>query len=88
MIYFGIFLAAVSLAAFILYGADKSKARRGAWRIPEKVLLSLSFFGGAAGGLLGMVLFRHKIRKGAFRLVIPAALALQAALLLWVWIRR
>ena len=27
MIYFGIFLAAVSLAAFILYGADKSKAR-------------------------------------------------------------
>ena len=40
---------ALSAAAFIAYGADKSKARRGAWRIPEKVLLGLSFFGGAAG---------------------------------------
>ncbi len=81
MIYFGIFLAAVSLAAFILYGADKSKARRGAWRIPEKVLLSLSFFGGAAGGLLGMVLFRHKTRHWYFWAVNFVGLAWQLAAL-------
>lgn len=81
MIYFGIFLAAVSLAAFILYGADKSKARRGAWRIPEKVLLSLSFFGGAAGGLLGMVLFRHKTRHWYFWTVNFVGLAWQLAAL-------
>ena len=64
-----IYLAAVfalSAAAFIAYGADKSKARRGAWRIPEKVLLGLSFFGGAAGGLCGMLLFRHKTRHWYF----------------------
>lgn len=59
-------LAAVSLAAFIVYGADKSRAKRGAWRISEKALLCLSFFGGAAGGLLGMVLFRHKTRHWYF----------------------
>ena len=81
MRYFGIFLAAVSLAAFILYGADKSKARRGAWRIPEKVLLSLSFFGGAAGGLLGMVLFRHKTRHWYFWTVNFVGLAWQLAAL-------
>ena len=29
---------------FMIYGIDKSKAKRGAWRIPEKYLLSFAFF--------------------------------------------
>ena len=29
-----IYLAAVNITAFILYGADKKKAKRGQWRIP------------------------------------------------------
>lgn len=79
MIVFIVFLAAVSLAAFILYGVDKSRAKRGAWRISEKALLCLSFFGGAAGGLLGMVLFRHKTRHRYFWAVNFLGLAWQAA---------
>lgn len=59
MIYFGIVLAVMSVAAFVLYGSDKAKAKRGAWRISEKVLLSVSFFGGSVGGLAGMLLFRR-----------------------------
>lgn len=39
-----IFYGAMSLTALVTYGADKHKARSGAWRIPEKVLLLLSFF--------------------------------------------
>ena len=77
-----IYLAAVfalSAAAFIAYGADKSKARRGAWRIPEKVLLGLSFFGGAAGGLCGMLLFRHKTRHWCFWAVNVLGLLWQTA---------
>lgn len=77
-----IYLAAVfalSLAAFAAYGADKSKARRGAWRIPEKVLLGLSFFGGAAGGLCGMLLFRHKTRHWYFWAVNVLGLLWQTA---------
>ncbi len=77
-----IYLAAVfalSAAAFIAYGADKSKARRGAWRIPEKVLLGLSFFGGAAGGLGGILLFRHKTRHWYFWAVNVLGLLWQAA---------
>ncbi|HIZ09381.1 MAG TPA: DUF1294 domain-containing protein [Candidatus Borkfalkia avicola] len=70
---------ALSLAAFIAYGADKSKARRGAWRIPEKVLLGLSFFGGAAGGLCGMLLFRHKTRHWYFWAVNVLGLLWQTA---------
>ena len=29
---------------FVIYGIDKSKAKRGAWRISEKYLLSLHSF--------------------------------------------
>lgn len=55
-----IYLAVLSLITFCLYGRDKSCAKRGKWRIPEKVLLLCSFFGGAYGGFLAMQLFRHK----------------------------
>ena len=31
-----------NLLIFLIYGIDKSKARRGAWRVPEKILLILA----------------------------------------------
>ena len=34
---------------FMIYGIDKSKAKRGAWRIPEKILLFLAFIYGGFG---------------------------------------
>lgn len=75
-----IFYGAMSLIALITYGADKLKARAGAWRIPEKVLLLLSFFGGAVGGILGMVLFRHKTRHWYFWFVNVIGFIWQVAL--------
>ena len=77
---FCIYAAVMSLIGLILYGADKARAKRGAWRIPEKVLLLLSFFGGAAGGTLAMVLFRHKTRHWYFWFVNIVGLVWQAAL--------
>ena len=38
-----------NLLIFLIYGIDKSKARRGAWRVPEKILLILAF---TCGGLV------------------------------------
>lgn len=76
--------AAVSVAALIAYGADKWKAKRGKWRIPEKVLLLLSFFGGAVGGLSGMLLFRHKTRHWYFWFVNIVGLAWQTGLAVWL----
>ena len=63
---FLIFCACMSLAAFVLYGGDKCKARRRRWRIRESVLLGCALLGGAAGALLGMLLFRHKTRHWYF----------------------
>ena len=84
MIVYPVALAAISLIAFILYGADKSKAKRGAWRIPEKVLLGFSLLGGAVGGLLGMLLFRHKTKHWYFWCVNFIGLAWQIGLLIFL----
>ena len=56
--YIIIYLSAMSLLTFILFGADKHKARAHKWRIPEKTLLGLSLLGGFTGGFLGMEFFR------------------------------
>lgn len=75
------YLAAVSVVTFMAYAIDKNKARRGAWRIPEKTLLGLSFFGGAAGGYFAMNTVRHKTRKWYFHAVNLIGLAWQVGLL-------
>ena len=42
-------LLLINLLAFILYGIDKQKAKRGAWRIPEATLLLVAALGGSVG---------------------------------------
>ena len=58
-----------NLLVFMIYGIDKSKARRGAWRIPEKYLLSFAFLCGGFGAWLAGVTFHHKTRKWYFKTV-------------------
>ena len=77
--------AAMSVLALLLYGADKRRARKKRRRTPESVLLGVGLLGGALGALLGMELFRHKTKHWYFWAVNLLALALQAALLWYVW---
>jgi len=77
----------VSLVAFVLYVLDKIKAKLGAWRIPEKILLSFSLLGGAVGGYLAMLLFRHKTRHWYFHAVNIVGLVYQLGLLIFFLIR-
>ena len=58
-----------NLLVFMIYGIDKSKAKRGAWRIPEKYLLSFAFLLGGFGAWLAGVTFHHKTRKWYFKTV-------------------
>ena len=71
----------INIATFSAFGADKRRARRESWRIPEKTLFLLSLLGGSAGALLGMRIFHHKTRKWYFRFGIPLLLILQGAAL-------
>ena len=70
-----------NLLVMTLYGADKRRAVRGRWRIPEKTLLLAAFLYGGLGALAGMRMFRHKTKHRLFTILVPLALFLQAALL-------
>lgn len=74
------FLAVMSLLAIILYAGDKKKAKKGAWRTPESVLLGFGFFGGAIGALIAMNSFRHKTKHWYFWVVNVLGLIWQIAL--------
>ncbi len=74
-----VYLILINAAAFAAMGADKARARRRAWRIPEKTLFLLSLFGGSIGSLAGMYTFRHKTRHMKFVIGMPLILILQLA---------
>lgn len=76
-----LFVGAISIITFFLFGVDKLKAKMGSYRIPEKVLIGFSFFFGAIGGVLGMYFFHHKTRKAKFYVLVPLFAALQIILL-------
>ena len=70
-------IATISGIAFCIYLLDKLFAKMGTWRVPELWLLSVAIAGGAAGALLAMTLFRHKIRHKKFTILVPLALVVQ-----------
>ena len=78
------YLALINLVLFVLMGRDKAAARQGKRRTPETTLLALAVLGGSAGGLLGMLLFRHKTLKPAFRIGFPLILICQLLLAGWL----
>ena len=80
-----IVLAAVNLLSFALYGVDKWRAKRGAWRIPESTLLLAALLGGSLGALLGMELFRHKTKHAKFKVLVPLFLVLHIALAVYMF---
>jgi uncharacterized membrane protein YsdA (DUF1294 family) len=80
LIIYAIIIAVMSIITFIFYYADKRKAIKGKWRIPEATLLGLSFFGGAVGGILAMNIFRHKTKHWYFWAVNILALIIHITL--------
>ena len=80
-----VWLIAINLVTFAVYGIDKRRARRGAWRVPEKTLFLLPLLGGSIGALLGMRVFRHKTKHWYFVWGVPAILLAQIALAVWIY---
>ena len=70
-------LAAVNALGFFSVWQDKRRARRGAWRTPEKRFFLLAALGGCPGVYLAMRLLRHKTRHRRFMWGLPALLAVQ-----------
>ena len=75
-------LVILNMVSFCLMAYDKRCAQAKKRRIPEKALfLATACFGGL-GGVLGMLLCRHKTKHWYFKVFFPVLLIVQAALLI------
>ena len=84
---FAIYLVAVNLFAYILYGIDKHKSKKTEWRISERTLILIALIGGSIGALLAMRVFLHKTKHKRFTLGVPFIMVLQIALLLMLFVK-
>jgi uncharacterized membrane protein YsdA (DUF1294 family) len=80
-----IWFAALNAAAFFVFGFDKWSAQRSGWRVSESILVMFGALGGWPGGLLGMIVFRHKTAKWTFKFKYALALIpFIAEILVWL----
>ena len=79
-----IYLIIINLIGFFSMYIDKRKAQKGAWRTPEKTLLTIALIGGSIGSLIGMYKFRHKTNKTRFAVGIPFILIIQIVAIIYI----
>ena len=80
-LWLALWVAALSIAAFGVYGYDKGQAQRGGGRVPEVVLWLLAALGGSPGAFIAMRVFHHKTSKTSFQIVFWVIVAAQVALI-------
>lgn len=80
-----IYLAAINVVTFFLYGIDKLKAKRSKWRVKEATLIWMSVFGGSVGAWLGMKAWHHKTQHKKFKYGIPLILLMQIVAAVGIW---
>ena len=78
-----IYLIAINIIAFILYGVDKIKAVAGKWRVTEISLIGVAAVGGCFGAFIGMRVWHHKTRKLMFQLLVPFLMFIWIAIILY-----
>lgn len=81
-----LYLIIINAAGFLLMLADKLKAKKNLWRIPEATLMTVAALGGSVGSLIGMYTVRHKTKHLKFTLGIPLILAVQVVAAVWLLI--
>lgn len=70
-----LYLILINALGYVLMLADKKKARRNLWRIPERTLMTVAVLGGSLGVLTAMHLLRHKTKRLKFTIGVPVCLA-------------
>lgn len=79
-----IYLVAINVVTFFMYGIDKWKAQHSKWCIPEATLIGLAVIGGSIGAWLGMRAWHHKTMHKKFQFGIPLIILAQIALVIWI----
>jgi len=87
VIWVALWVVALSLTAFFIYGFDKAQAQRGGLRVPEAILHLLSLLGGSPGAFVAMRVFHHKTSKRSFQAVFWLIVAVQLGVLAYLLLR-
>ena len=66
-----LYFIVINIFGFFIMWLDKRKAKKGAWRIPEKTLFIITALGGGIGTIAGMYTFKHKTQKIQFVIGFP-----------------
>lgn len=75
---------AMSVIAYATYARDKSAARAGRRRTPEKTLHLVALLGGWPGALLAQRRLRHKSSKASFLFVFGVTVVVNLVMLGWL----
>lgn len=78
------YICFVNVIAFIVMRLDKWKAKKQAYRIPERTFWGLAILGGTVGVWSGMKTFRHKTKHRSFTIGIPTLMIFQVTLLSFI----
>ena len=78
-----IYFIIINIIGFFIMWLDKRKAKKGAWRIPEKTLFIITGLGGGIGTIAGMYTFRHKTQKLGFVIGFPFITILEIITILY-----
>lgn len=71
------YLVAINLLGIIVTVADKKKAIKGKYRIPELDLWLIALLGGSLGTYIAMKIVRHKTNHKNFMIGIPIIIIIQ-----------
>lgn len=82
-----IYFIVINLIGFFIMWLDKRKAKKGAWRIPEKTLFIITALGGGIGTIAGMYTFRHKTKRIQFVIGFPLITILEIITIIWFIIK-
>ena len=74
------YILIINIAAIVMFGSDKKRSKRKQYRISESRLMSVCFWGGAIGGMIGMNAFHHKTLKNKFKIFVPIFFVIQLIL--------
>lgn len=76
----------MSLISVIITAHDKSAAKKGKWRVPEKVLFLFALLGGALAMYVTMKAIRHKTLHKRFMIGLPLIFLMQTGLVIYYFI--
>jgi uncharacterized membrane protein YsdA (DUF1294 family)/cold shock CspA family protein len=81
-------VGALSLVTFGIYGYDKAQAQNNGPRVPEAVLHLLGLLGGTPGAFIAMRMFHHKTSKQSFQTIFWLTVAVQLVVLVILLLTR